>query len=232
MILADRLLQAPRRFLAWLAAPRPSPSLYVLKIWLVQFVGNVLYLAVLNLLPLLFGQARLFEGLPVLHRSASAITFMLMVLIAPAVETLVMIPVFWLLRRVSSRKSLLIGASAVIWGGLHALGEPLQGITVLWGFVLLSAAFVAWWEKSLRLAYWVTFSLHALFNLFGFTLRLNRAGAPSLWPMGWRILLTLVILFAGAVVATCGLRLLARSHGSSLPEADRSVESAAQGVPS
>jgi len=87
------------------------------------------------------------------------------VVFGPLVETLLMIPLLWVLQRLTSRKVVAISASAGVWAILHLAASVGDAVSALWAFFIFSAAFVAWRIRSLSAAYWVACSLHALNNL-------------------------------------------------------------------
>src|SRR5262245_45501671 len=153
------------RLIAWLLRPTPSPTGYVLKMWPVQVLPSVLFIMAVREIVIRAGHPELFAHRPSYLSHSFTRLFVEIVLIGPAIETLMMIPIFWVLKHVFSGKTVQVMASAVIWAALHATANPMHGIGVLWGFVVLSAAFLAWRESSLGLAYRVTFCLHGLNNL-------------------------------------------------------------------
>jgi hypothetical protein len=87
-----------------------------------------------------------------------------LVLFAPFVETLAMIPVLAVLQALTRRRAWLVGGSAVLWACAHSAVAPLWGLSAIWPFFVFSAAFLAWRAHSLSRAYWVTAGIHALHN--------------------------------------------------------------------
>ena len=163
------------RFFDWLFDTSGHPVLYVLKVWPIKTIGSFAILSVSFGAILLLGHDELLEvtEFEELQNSKPLMyMFFMAVIIAPAVETLLMKPIFGLLKRFTLNRLVLVLLSAAIWAGLHSLVSPVWGLSVFWGFVVYSSAFLAWWEKSLGLAYWVTFGLHALKNLTATTIGL------------------------------------------------------------
>ena len=93
-----------------------------------------------------------------------------------------MVPVLWLLRRMFSSRLTVAILSAVLWAVLHAMQSPAQGVSALWGFFVLSAAFLGWRQRSLLAAFWVTCSLHALNNFTVWTLLGQRPRRVEIAP--------------------------------------------------
>jgi hypothetical protein len=91
------------------------------------------------------------------------VTFLLY--FAPVVETLVMWPILWILRRLIGGQLLVAAASAVIWGVLHGIHSVAQGLTITWGFFVFSMCFMEWEKKSKLTAIGVTALVHMLHNL-------------------------------------------------------------------
>jgi hypothetical protein len=84
--------------------------------------------------------------------------------VAPALETLLMIPVFGLLRFFTQRTNWLCLWSATAWATLHGLYSWTWGITIFWTFFVLSFAFLTWEQRGKKWAFLVTTLIHALNN--------------------------------------------------------------------
>jgi hypothetical protein len=152
------------RFFDWLFRTDGHPVLYVLKVWPVDIIPSLLIGTVIQYVTWLAGYQELFARKDIQSRS---LVFLLWttVIEAPAVETLLMILIFRVLKGHTHKKLGLVFRSALIWALLHSMVTPILGPCVFWGFIVLSSAFLAWSEKSLKLAFWVTFAIHALGNL-------------------------------------------------------------------
>jgi hypothetical protein len=152
------------RFFDWLFHTDGHPVLYVLKVWPVHTIPAMLIAIVIYSVAWLAGYQELFAQPPVPSRSL-ALDLWSAVIVGPTVETLLMVVIFRVLKRQTNKKLALVFRSALIWALVHSLAVPLWGLFVLWGFIVLSSAFLAWSEKSPKMAFWVTFALHALHNL-------------------------------------------------------------------
>ena len=86
-------------------------------------------------------------------------------MVAPAIETLLMSAVLWPLSFFTDRILPLAVVSAVIWAGLHSLAAPVWGLTVVWPFFVFSYAYLTWRKKGWWRAVWVTFWIHVFQNL-------------------------------------------------------------------
>jgi hypothetical protein len=92
------------------------------------------------------------------------------VILAPVVETYLLAGFITLLRRTSLGTIAVVIVSAIVWGGLHALARPLAFFGTVWGFFVLSCAYVAWRKVSFKHAYVAAAVPHALTNLVAFAL--------------------------------------------------------------
>ena len=87
------------------------------------------------------------------------------VIISPALETLLMGLIFFVLRRFIKHPIKLAVTSAVLWAALHSLAAPAWGLAVLWPFYVFSCAYIAWREKSWMTAYSITCCIHMFQNI-------------------------------------------------------------------
>ncbi len=86
------------------------------------------------------------------------------VLIAPWAETLLMLPILWILKRFIRSTLWVAFGSAVIWGMLHALNAIGHGLTATWMFLVFSLCFLEWEKKSKATAIGVTALVHMCQN--------------------------------------------------------------------
>jgi hypothetical protein len=95
----------------------------------------------------------------------SPATFLLVVVVSPALETLMMAGWIDLLRRWLGAVAAVV-ASAASWGVLHSLMAPAWGLVIWWPFLVFSVAYVTWRRD---LGFWRAVALvtciHALQNL-------------------------------------------------------------------
>lgn len=102
---------------------------------------------------------------PDFSRHSPAMLIFSMCVLAPALETALMIVVFGALRWFTTRTKILAAISALLWALLHSTSHPLWGGGVLWGFLLLSICYLTWERRSRRHAFLMTAAFHALHNL-------------------------------------------------------------------
>jgi uncharacterized protein YeaO (DUF488 family) len=198
---------AARRLLGPIFAPGPSAAAYILRSWPLAMVPAVLLVAAVALIARLAG-----HPMPVMPRPK--IGFFFLVVLGPILETLMMVPVLWLLRRMFSSRLTAAILSAVLWAVLHAMQSPAQGVSALWGFFVLSSAFLGWRQRSLLAAFWVTCALHALNNLTVWTLLASvHAGGNRAGLVATALILGLM---AGGVALAPSLE--ARSRPTESPE--------------
>jgi hypothetical protein len=88
-----------------------------------------------------------------------------MAVFAPAIETLLMIPIFTFIRCGVSSPRAVAAYSALLWAGLHSLIWPYWGLSVLFPFFVFSTCFLAWEKRSRWHAVAITFFVHSLHNL-------------------------------------------------------------------
>ena len=152
-----RVLRVPRRpitaiAVGWLAAFPPSI--------LLAFLGALLF-------P---------EAVQPQFQVDGTAAIIALVVVAPAIETLIMGAVLLVLLLVLSPAAAII-VSAVGWGIAHSLVAPIWGLVIWWPFLVFSTLFVAWRSRSLTLAFLIPFCVHALQNLVPALLIANAAPA-------------------------------------------------------
>jgi len=88
-----------------------------------------------------------------------------MVVFSPIVETLLMMVVFWFLRKFTQVLLKLAVWSAVLWALFHSLAWLPWGVIVFWAFVVFSICYLSWEKVSRSRAFWITSATHAMLNL-------------------------------------------------------------------
>lgn len=128
---------------------------YVVKAWLLALLPTFLLSIGVDLL---FPQADspefAFDG-PLLLFS--------LVVAAPFLETLLMIPPLLLLDRWAGPGPAVV-ASAVSWGVVHSLEVPVWGLVAWWPFLVLSIAFLTWRAQGIGIAILLVTVIHGLHN--------------------------------------------------------------------
>ncbi len=95
-------------------------------------------------------------------RQESSLLFL--IILAPAVETLLMVPILKLIQIFNFDVVMTSVISALTWGVAHTLNSVLNGFGVLFLFFVLSISYLTWRQKSFKAAFRVTFGIHALNN--------------------------------------------------------------------
>jgi membrane protease YdiL (CAAX protease family) len=132
------------------------PLGYILLAWLLAVLPSLALSALVS--SLAPGQG------PKIPEMAPAITLFLLVIFAPALETLIMGAVLLFLRRfVTPLTAILL--SAIGWGVAHSMQAPAWGLVIWWPFLIFSLSFLVWRERSLLLAFAIPAAIHALQNL-------------------------------------------------------------------
>ena len=93
-----------------------------------------------------------------------AFALFMLVAFAPLVETLIMGAVLLLLVRLAG-PTLAVLISAIGWGAAHSALAPMWGLVIWWPFLIFSALFVTWRQRSLTMAFLMPTLAHALQNL-------------------------------------------------------------------
>lgn len=88
----------------------------------------------------------------------------LLVVFAPALETLIMGAVLLILERVAGFLPAVL-LSAAGWGIAHSLQAPAWGLVIWWPFLIFSIVFLTWRRRSLGAAFALPMLVHGLQNL-------------------------------------------------------------------
>jgi membrane protease YdiL (CAAX protease family) len=132
------------------------PLLALAVAWLLTFPLSIGLAAIMSYL---------FPGAQQPEFPVSGLTALfLLVIFAPALETLIMGGVLLVLLRFLS-PSIAVVVSALGWGVAHSLGAPTWGLVIWWPFLIFSTLFVTWRRRSLALAFAMPALAHALHNL-------------------------------------------------------------------
>ena len=132
---------------------------YVLGMAVASLIPSALIAIILAAVGIIDEESRpVFEGSALFLLTST-------LMLAPAIETLAMSAMLWLLSFCTKRIMPLAVVSALIWAGLHSLATPVWGLTVLWPFFVFSYSYLTWWEKSWWHAVWVAFWIHVFQNL-------------------------------------------------------------------
>jgi len=130
-------------------------SHYVLKTWLLTLLPS---LALAGIISALVGRA---EG-PEFGPPGLWLLFALVVF-APVVETLIMVPPLLLLNRLFGPTAAAI-LSAVGWAIAHSLQATLWGLIIWWPFFVFSSILLIWRRKSLATGMALVMAIHAMQN--------------------------------------------------------------------
>ena len=133
----------------------PIKARYVARAWAVTLVPS-LVLAIL--VGLLAPQA----DRPDIRVDGPQMILLITVL-APLVETLLMIPPLLLLNRFAGAGPAVVG-SALLWGVVHGLQAPVWGLVIWWPFLIFSIAMLTWRANGLGIAILLVTAIHGLQN--------------------------------------------------------------------
>lgn len=145
-----------KKIIAILRDTTQPPYKYVWRAALISFIPSILIgMVVSGLAP---DNGPTFEG--------STVSIVIgVVLLSPLIETLLMIPILWIIKRFTQNLITLAISSAVTWAVLHSLAAPAWGFSVVWAFFVFSLSFLVWDQKSRKHAILVTTSIHMCQNL-------------------------------------------------------------------
>jgi hypothetical protein len=90
-----------------------------------------------------------------------------MVILSPVTDPFLLAGGLYILSKLIPRRPIVAFASAIAWGGLHALFGVLWFFGTVWSFFVFSCAFLAWRQLSFRHAYVAAAVPHMLINLTG-----------------------------------------------------------------
>ncbi len=143
-----------RLFDADISMPR-----YVLRAWPISFLPSIAIVIILTALGIMTEETGPgFEGDPFF-------ILLMVVVIGPPMETLLMVPILWVLSFVSKRDVPLAAMSACVWAVFHSLLAPAWGLGVIWPFFVFSCSYLHWRRRSFWRAILVTSCIHSLQNL-------------------------------------------------------------------
>lgn len=132
---------------------------YALRAGLISFLPSIM------IVMLLAGSGAMSEeGTPSFEGNPIFLLPMI-VLIGPMIETLLMVPILWILSFVTKRVIPLAAMSACIWAGMHSLHWPAWGLGVIWPFFVFSCSYLTWRRRAFWRAILVTSCVHSLQNL-------------------------------------------------------------------
>jgi len=138
---------------------RISMLRYVLHAGLISFLPSMMIVVVLASSGIMADQSGpTFEGDPLF-------LLPMIVLIGPPIETLLMVPILWILSFFTKRQVPLAAMSACVWAGLHSLLAPAWGLGIIWPFFVFSCAYLTWRKRAFWRAILVTSCVHSLQNL-------------------------------------------------------------------
>lgn len=138
---------------------RISASKYVLRTGVISVVPSLIIawtLAVVGVITEESGPE--FKG-------PAVVLLITMIIVAPVIETLLMVPVLWVLSFITKRKVWLALMCAIVWAGLHSLAAPVWGLVVFWPWFVFSCSYLAWRERGWWRAFFITACVHAFHNI-------------------------------------------------------------------
>jgi len=91
-----------------------------------------------------------------------------LVILSPVLETLLMIPIIWIVFKLTGNMVVTAVVNALIWAVLHSLAFPMWGLFVFMSFVIFGIGYQVWRQVSWKTGALVAFGIHALLNSYVF----------------------------------------------------------------
>ena len=138
---------------------RISMRKYALRAGLISFLPSMMIAAILGSSGIITEESGpTFEGDP-------RFLLPMIVLIGPPLETLLMVPILWMLSFLTKRQVPLAAMSACVWAVMHSLAAPAWGLCIFWPFFVFSCSYLTWRKRAFWRAILVTSCIHSLQNL-------------------------------------------------------------------
>ena len=138
---------------------RISMHKYVLRAALISFLPSMVIVFILAASGIMTEErAPTFEGDPL-------VIFLMVVVVGPPIETLLMVPILWILSFLTRREVPLATMSACVWAGFHSLFASAWGLGIIWPFFVFSCSYLNWRRRGFWPAILVTSCVHSLQNL-------------------------------------------------------------------
>ena len=144
-----------KRILHFLSRTDLPARTYVWRAAVIAFIPSIMISIVVTLaLP---HKSPTFDG-PV------AFVVFSMLILSPWIETLLMWPILWVLKRFTRNQLSIALGSMAVWAILHSLASPAWGLIIAWPFFIFSVCFLEWEKKSKIKAIVVTALVHTCQN--------------------------------------------------------------------
>jgi hypothetical protein len=151
------------------AAPKPEASAgrrfvgirYMLRVAAIGLGPVIMFGVVASLIAVLVTGDTVRSSRP---PSSAIQTLIGNLVVAPLLETLIMIPVtFLLMAMIKSHRAVAL-ISGSLWSIPHYLVAGPLALVTAWSFTVLTLCYLSWLTQSLGRAYWYTVGSHALYN--------------------------------------------------------------------
>lgn len=155
--------EAPEEKAGWFRLFDTSNGMrrYILRAWLLSLIPSLVIASLLS-------AAGLMTETPAsdfLDEIGKGEMVMMVLLMAPFLETLLLSATLGLLGFFVQSRGKLLAASAAFWALLHLPNGPLIPLVIAWPFFVFSAAYLAWRPRGWLRAIAVVTAIHFLQNL-------------------------------------------------------------------
>jgi hypothetical protein len=145
---------------AFIADTQQPKVLYVLKGWLLTLLPSLVLAALVGIVfTALFGEPKE----PEFPKVGAPLLIFLLVVFAPVLETLVMVPPLLILNRLFGPAPA-AALSALGWAIAHSMKAPIWGFVIWWPFFVFSAIILAWRRKGLMTGMLIVMAIHGMQN--------------------------------------------------------------------
>jgi len=130
------------------------------------------FAVIISIVPAYFISIGIFHFFPDTERVSqefgSLLSIFSLAVLAPVIESLMMIPLLILLQKLTKGNWFLSATiSALIWAAFHSVFNIVWGFQVVWSFFIFSIIMITWMKKSKIISIAVTSWVHAIQNLIG-----------------------------------------------------------------
>lgn len=132
---------------------------YAWRAGIISFVPSILIAVILGVTGVITEEGRPDFG------DDPLFVLVMIVLIGPPMETILMVPILWILSFLTKRTVPLAAMSACVWAVIHSLIAPAWGLGIIWPFFVFSCSYLNWRRKAFWRAILVTSCVHSLQNL-------------------------------------------------------------------
>jgi len=157
----NRLSSWVHESIRWFANPTVSLWKYAFVAYVIAWLPSTFLEAFVYTALWLFADS---PGIGLTHSNAAPSPLIMLVLVAPVIETVLVALTAAALAGVFGTPGRTSIACGMLWGTIHAVVSPTRFLGSAWAFVILSISYLAWRPKSLGHGLLAAFIPHVLGN--------------------------------------------------------------------